>query len=433
LEILAGVLLAVIFGGVVVHQLSGRGPSTWLIFLTGALLTVVLGVLSVPSAELAVATQLPVFAFLFSLFIFAIATERSGALDRMGRWLLGRARHPKQLPFVVFVGFGVLAAFVVNDALVLLGVPLLIAVARKLEAPATPLLLTLAFAVTVGSVLTPLGNPQNLLVSLSSGIASPIATFLRYLLVPTAINLALGGVYLRYRFGPRFAASSPAALKVHRIPLFPEGGWAARLRQFPVLVVFPGTLVILLTTELLAASTGGAQLPVYEVTLTGALLTLLLTPSRGRLVTDVDWSILLLFAGLFVVVAGAVQGGVVAALQSFILIPPPGHTDAAIGLVLLASLGGAQVFSNVPWVALQIPVLHGLGYTAGTPLVWIALASGSTLAGNLTLLGAASNIIIVHRARRFGERLTLREFVRDGLPITGITLSVLYVCLLLGL
>jgi Na+/H+ antiporter NhaD/arsenite permease-like protein len=433
LEIVAAVLLVAIFGAVVVHQLSGRGPSTWLIFLTGALLTVVVGVLSVTSAELAVATQLPVFAFLFSLFIFAIATERSGALDRMARWLLGRARHPTELPFVVFVGFGVLAAFVLNDALVLLGVPLLIAVARKLEASATSLLLTLAFAVTVGSVLTPLGNPQNLLVSLSSGIPSPIATFLRYLLLPTAINLVLGGAYVHYRFGPRFSSASPAPLKAHRIALFPQGGWVARLRQFPVLLLFPATLVVLLTSGLFAASTGGATLPVYEVTLTGALLTLLLTPNRTRLVADVDWSILLLFAGLFVVVAGAVQGGVVAALQSVILIPPPGHTASAIGLLLLASLGGAQVFSNVPWVALQIPVLHGLGYTAGTPVIWIALAAGSTLAGNLTLLGAASNIIIVHRARRLGENLTLREFVRDGLPITGITLSVLYICLLLGL
>lgn len=89
--------------------------------------------------------------------------------------------------------------------------------------------------------------------------------------------------------------------------------------------------------------------------------------------------------------------------------------------------------SNVPWVALQIPVLSGLGYGPGTPIIWMALAAGSTLAGNVTLLGAASNLILVESAEKLGVHIRLGEFVRHGLPLAAITITVLVVCLGLGL
>jgi Na+/H+ antiporter NhaD/arsenite permease-like protein len=96
-------------------------------------------------------------------------------------------------------------------------------------------------------------------------------------------------------------------------------------------------------------------------------------------------------------------------------------------------LGGSQVVSNVPWVALQIPVLKALGYGGGIPVVWIALAAGSTLAGNISLLGAVSNLILVDTAEKMHVRISLAEFMRLGLPIAAITVTVLLGCLLFGL
>jgi len=100
---------------------------------------------------------------------------------------------------------------------------------------------------------------------------------------------------------------------------------------------------------------------------------------------------------------------------------------------VVAALGGSQLVSNVPWVALQIPVLNGLGYSGGTPVVWMALAAGSTLAGNVTLLGAVSNLIVVDSAEKLGVKIRLREFVRYGLPLTALSVLVLVGCLALGL
>jgi Na+/H+ antiporter NhaD/arsenite permease-like protein len=163
------------------------------------------------------------------------------------------------------------------------------------------------------------------------------------------------------------------------------------------------------------------------------VLLLLVSPGRSQTLQRVNWSILLLFAGLFVVVAGAVNGGVIGSLEGAFPIPGPGHPTGALLAVVGTSIAGSQLVSNVPWVALQIPVLSGLGYGAGSPIVWMALAAGSTLAGNVTLLGAVSNLIVVDTAEKLGVRIRLSEFIRHGLPLAGITIGVLVVCLAFGL
>ena len=429
----AGVLVAV-FGAVMLRQVLGRGPPVWVAFGIGAVATVGLEVLSPIGAFAALVAATPVILFLFALFVFARALERAGAIDHLARWLLGRAPSPRDLPAVLFVGFGVASAFLLNDALVLLGVPLLLGVARRLRVAATPLLLTLAFAVSVGSVATPFGNPQNLLIASASGLSDPVATFLRYLLVPTAINLALGAWYLRRVFAARLAEAAGATVGTPepRVPFWPRGGWTARLASHPALAIFPVTLGVVVGTSLLAPIDARFALPSWMVALGGAVLVLALSAQRGPIVRRVNGTVLLLFVGLFVVVAGAVAGGVVPALEGIFPIPAPGATPGALGAIVLTSLLGPQLVSNVPWVALQIPVLAHLGYGGSTPLAWMALAGASTLAGNVTLLGAASNLIVAEVAEKDGSPVRLGEFVRYALPLAAMTTAVLFVTLWLG-
>lgn len=431
---LAAILLAAVFGAVIFRQVTHRGPPIWALLLTGAFATVAVGILSVDGAEASITASAPTLIFLFSLFLFAGALDGAGALDHLARWVLSRAHEPSDLPFDLFVGIGLVSAVMVNDALVVIGVPLLIGVASRLRSDPKPLLLILAFAVTVGSTLTPFGNPQNLLVAVASGVASPVTTFLRYLAIPTAVNLLFGGWYVRWVYGSKLRSSATlTTVPTQRIRLFPEHGWSQRLRSYPVLAIFPGTMVVLVTLDLTSAVTHGPPVPVWEVALAGVVLLLLVSPGRAQAVQRVNWSILLLFAGLFVVVAGAVEGGVISSLDGVFPVPGPGHPTAALFAVVGTSIGAAQVVSNVPWVALQIPVLTGLGYGAGTPIIWMALAGGSTLAGNITLLGAASNLILVDAAEKLGVRIRLSEFVRHGVPIAAMTIAVLIVCLAVGL
>ena len=432
---LAAGLLGILYLTIAVRQLTGRGPAVWTVFVAGAFATVLIGLLSFSGAELALSGAFPVLAFLFALFLFASELDRSGAVDHVARWLVSRARRAEDLPLLLFVGFGVAAAFIVNDALVVLGVPLCVAVSRKLRVDARPLLLTLAFSVTVGSVLTPMGNPQNLLVSLQSGLADPVATFLRYLLVPTAINLAVGGLYVRWIFRSTLSKAEGRFETVRRDApaLFPSGGWKGRILEHPSLVLFPATMIVIVTTDVTATLTGGPPVPVYAVALGGAILLMLLSSRRSSLLTGVNWPILLMFAGLFVVVGGAESAGVIGHLEQLIPIPGPSHPFQAVPAILAGGIAGPQLVSNVPWVALQIPLLTSLGYGSGTPIAWMALAAGSTLAGNVTLLGAASNLIVVERAESLGVRVTLGRFAKDGIPLAALTIAVLLASLIVGL
>ncbi len=405
------------------------------IFVAGALVTVVSGVLPLGPAETALSGSLPVLAFLFALFLFAAALERAGALDHLARWLSGHARSPQDLPSLLFLGFGLASAFVLNDALVVIGVPAIVSIARRSRVPPLPLLLTVAFAVTIGSALTPFGNPQNLLVSVDSGIRSPVVTFLRYLLLPIGIDLAVGVWYVRRVFGLRMPPRPEefAALRAAAPPLLPSGGWSDRLVRSPVLAIFPGTMLVLLTLDLTAAAVHGPVVPAWELALAGAVVLLLLAPGRAALVRAVDWEILLLFGGLFVVVAGALDGGVIGAVTSLLPIPGPGRPIPGLLAIAATSSAGPQLVSNVPWVALQLPLLARLGYGPGTPVAWITLASASTLAGNITLLGAASNLIVVELARKEGVTISLTTFARYALPLAALTIGILIACVVVGL
>lgn len=431
---LPAVVLLGTLGAVVARQVSGRGPPIWVLFVAGALVTVASGALSVPQAEEAVAGAAPVLVFLLALFLFASALEESGALDHLARWLTGRARRPSDLPVVVFVGFGIASAFLVNDALVVIGVPVLLSLTRRARLPPRPLLLTLAFAVTVGSVFTPFGNPQNLLVSLNSGVPAPTATFLRYLLLPGLASLAVGAFVLRRTFAKELRDPSGEFDRWRRdaVPFLPRHGWGQRLVRWPVLWVFPATTVVLLTFDLAALLTGGPTVPIWQTAAFGAVVLLLLTPGRAGVLRKVNWEILLLFAGLFVVVGGAAHGGLFETFARYAPIPGPSDPHGGLLAVVVSSLAGSQVVSNVPWVALEIPVLASAGYSGGTPVGWMALAGASTLAGNVSLLGAASNLIVVDLAEKAGVPIRLGTFVRYGLPIAAVSTGLLVGALWVG-
>ncbi len=424
-----------IFGAIIVRQIVGRGPPVWAILGVGGVATVAALVVTPRDAGSALLAGIPVLAFLAALFAFAGALERAGALDHLARWMVRTARTPADLPWFVFVGFGIASAFIVNDALIIVAIPIMFSISRRINLDPKPLLLTAAFAVTVGSTLTPLGNPQNLLISISSGLATPLLTFLRYLLLPVGVGLLLGGLYLRWTFRKDLAPASVALERARGPPLslLPRGGWGPRLARHPVLVLFPLTIGVMLGFGLSTLFLGTPSVAVWIPAVAGALLLFAVSPGRGAIVRSIDLRILTLFAGLFVVVAGALSAGVIGLVEAGLPITGPAHAAYGTLGIFGTSLIGAQLFSNVPWVGLQIPVLAHLGYNGSTPLAWIALAAGSTLAGNVTLLGAASNLILVERAEDRGVHIGLGEFVRYALPLAALTCAIAVAALLVGL
>ncbi len=433
-------VLLILYAAVIVRQILVRGPPLSVLFLIAGGAMVALGVLT-PSAALA-SLNFSVLIFLFSMFVFAVALEKAGVLTHIASWLLSVSRRAENVPFYLFLGFGLLSAFLVNDAIVLLSVPLLLGLSRKMRVSPVPLLLTVAYAVTVGSVMTPLGNPQNALISLSSGIPTPFTTFAVYLAIPTFLNLLIGGWLLQRWFGPdlqKAAGDAPLSVSDSVISFFPkspEGGWVSWLRARPSVMIFPGMIAFFLANDIGSEFFHMVALPIWAIALGGALLLLLLHPTSRSLIEGVDWNTLLLFAGLFVVMGAVSAAGIFTHLDQFLAIPAstgPRSSPQTLGILMLSSLGGSQILSNVPWAALSVPFLHNLGYGASNPRIWVTLAAGTTLAGNLTLLGAASNLIVVNQAERVGVKISFFQFSRYGVPLTLITFAVTFTALLVGI
>jgi Na+/H+ antiporter NhaD/arsenite permease-like protein len=414
------------YAALVLRNVRRKSVPIWLIFLAGAAAMVLTGSIGVPEAYSAV--NLQVIVFLFSMFVLVTALDLSGALEAFAGRVLRSAKGPRDVLYLSFFGFAFLSMVLMNDTIALMGTPIMITLARRMKTDAKPLLLTLAFAVTVGSAATPMGNPQNLLIAVSSGLDAPVLQFAYYLLVPVLIDLALTALVLRYAFRKQMDSLTLRPAQ--------EIGETAEVRRDGPLAQKATAVVILTMSGILlvnAIAIFGVHEPfgISEVSLFGAVLLLVISGKGREILERLDWGILVFFAALFVLMQAVSDNGIIESVAGHLPAISAAHPAAAVSSILSSSVILSQVLSNVPMVALYIPLMKTLGFTSGSAYAWASLAGGSTLAGNLTLLGAASNLIVVQGAEKQGYRIGFFEFMKIGVLITVIDVAVLYAYLLI--
>ncbi len=374
--------------------------AVWQLVAGGAVAVLLAGDLTPQRALQAV--DWDVMAFLFGMFVLGGGLVDSGYLYAVAHRALARARSTQALVFWLVGGAGLASAVLMNDTLAIIGTPLMLRMAAAHGLPARPLLLGLCLAVTTGGVLSPIGNPQNLLVA--AHLAAPFPAFLWHLGPPTLLSLGL--VYLALRLGYR--RDFHAVPLVHTAAPLRDPALARRARLGLLLVL--GMVVL---KVLLLALLPSGRMPFAAIALAGALPVLLYRPGLGARLRRLDWGTLVFFLGLFVLLAAVWDSG-------FVQQRLGGVDPAAPLAVAVAGLVGSQLISNVPLVALYLPLLQLAG--AG-PDTYLLLAATATLAGNLTLLGAASNIIVLQAAERRGETFGQWEFMRIGVPLTLLQLG----------
>src|SRR3989344_7868977 len=179
-------VLVIIFVLIAIRRIGKFRLEIWQIMLFGAIVVLITRQISLLDAVRSI--NLEVMLFLFGMFVIGQALEASGYLSHLSYKLFKNAKSAEHLLLFILFGGGIASAFLMNDTIAIIGTPVVLLLARKHCLPAKPLLLTLAFAVTIGSVISPIGNPQNLLIALNSG-GNPFVTFLKYLFIPTMINL----------------------------------------------------------------------------------------------------------------------------------------------------------------------------------------------------------------------------------------------------
>jgi len=358
--------------------------------IIGAGLVVVTGVLPLPQAVAAV--DVPTLVLLFGMMIVAAYLDLSGFFGLVTAWAIGRARSPLGLLVAVIASAGVLSAFFVNDVVCLVLTPLVIQIVGSLGLRPVPYLIALATASNLGSVATITGNPQNMIVGSLSGI--PYGAFLAALGPVAVIGLGLdvliiAWVYRRELARPLPERPHPLRVTVHRAVLVKS---------------------LIVTGGMLGAFFAGY--PVAPAAL-GAAAALLITRRvrPTRVYGEIDFGLLVLFCGLFIVI-GAVEATGLAddafRLARRLALDRP--------LVLsTAALLLSNLVSNVPAVLLFKSVIPTF---AAPRAAWLVLAMASTLAGNLTLVGSVANLIVAEGARGEGVTLGFGEYLRVGAPLT---------------
>ncbi len=361
----------------------------------GGIAMIVAGGLTLDQAYLSIDYRTLIL--LFGMMVL-VATLRLGAFFRtLGQAVVARVTQPAALLVVVVLTSGVLSALFVNDTVCLVFTPILIEIAGARRQNPLPFLLALATASNIGSTATITGNPQNMLIGSVSHIryAAFSAALAPVALFGLAVDAAV--IYLLFRSDLRHgggAGERQAPRPIHRI-LTTKG-----------LIVAAGMLAGFLAgaEPALVAATGAAVL----------LITRWIKPEK--IYEQIDWSLLMLFVGLFVIIGGAEQAGLDRLF--FEWLQPVGVTTPGGLTVTVAVL--SNLISNVPAVMLFTRIVPHL---PDARTAWLMLAMASTLAGNLTVLGSIANLIVVEGARRDGIRIRFLDYVKVGVPVTIATLA----------
>ena len=405
----AGIILALTYIGIIFTRLPRTNFDRPAATLTGALLMVALGVL--PFDQAIESINFETITLLLGMMLLLAALQQADFFNMVAARIISIAGKPLHLLILVVCVTGAGSAFLVNDVMVLILTPIVIHACRLLRINAVPYLLAEAMASNIGSTATMVGNPQNMLIGITSGIS--FVDFIKYL-SPVALAsgvILIAVLYLFYRKEMRqeFSAEKMPVQSFSVVAGRPTAADNRRLlwSLAPILLL---TIIAMFLSSFL-------HLSIPVIALAGGMAAVLLSGIRpSHLVQGVDWPLLLFFSGLFIVIGGAQHSGLLDAAMVYINLQP----DAGgVFSIHLASAVLSQVVSNVPLTMLLIPLVRQVPGN----LLWIALAAGTTLGGNATIIGAVANIIVIEGAYRQGVRIGWWEFSRVGLVVTVLTAS----------
>ncbi len=392
--IFATVYVGMFLGGLPRLKLDRAGVA-----LLGAIGVIGLGVMTTEQAAKAI--DLPTILLLFSFMVVSAQMRLGGFYTAVTRRVAALPLGRNALLAALIAVAGVLSAIFSNDIICLAMTPVVARLCLQRQLNPVPFLVGLACAANIGSAATLIGNPQNMLIG--SVLQLPFSGYLRQALVPVVLSLTVLWAYLVW--GPQTpdtARLPVTALDLDDEPLFDP--W----QTVKGLTVALGLLLVFLLTDW----------PREVAALVGAGVLLLSQRFHSsRVMGFVDWELLVLFMGLFVVNHAFETTGLAA--QAVGWLGSQGFNLGDTGPLFVAGVGLSNLVSNVPAVMLLLPHLK-------YPEAGVTLALVSTFAGNLLLVGSIANLIVVDLARRSGVVIDVWAHARIGVPVTAVTLGMVW-------
>jgi Na+/H+ antiporter NhaD/arsenite permease-like protein len=353
--------------------------------------------------------------YLFGVFVIAAALEQSGLLELITDKLFSRVTTGFGALFLIIFILGLASALLLNDTIAIIGTPIILQLCRNHKRLIFPLLLALAYSISIMSVLSPVGNPQNLLIALKANMEQPFVTFFDGLTIPSLINalIIFAAMSFIYRKDLSLTLDKLTLVTINdkRLAMLTKAATLLLIGLLLVKIVLPYTHL-------------NFNLSFAAISLISAAPILIGAKSRVTVLKDIDWGTLIFFISMFILIESVWLSGFIQTLikQSHLKL-------ANIPTLMMISTIASQVISNVPLVALYLPILSHFDVSHS---VYLALSASSTVAGNMLLIGAASNIIIVHNAeRRNFHDFSALKFSLIGIPLTLIHLLIYYVFLAL--
>lgn len=366
--------------------------------IVGAALMVATG--EVKLATIGAAIDGDTLVLLLGMMLLSAYLQLAGFFRASAYYVLRLSRTPRGLLLAVVAVSGVLSAFLVNDTVCLMLTPLVLMMVKHAELPPLPYLLALCMSSNAGSAATFTGNPQNMIIGVASRL--PYGHFAALMALPALASMVIVYVVIAWTFRG----------ELHARPIHPDGD--APVVDRPRLVLCAFAIV-----GIFAAFFAG--LPMSWSAFIGAALVMLFSgvPPEEQY-RELDYSLLVFFACLFIVVHGVNEEGWVAKMHDlFSPLLTGGTVRESFGFTAL-SLTASNLFSNVPFVMLARSWVPQM---TDPELSWQVLALSSTLAGNLTLIGSVANLIVFEGAKN-DVKVTFMQYLRVGAPATLLSLLV---------
>lgn len=399
MTVIAVVIFLLTYAGVAVGDVPGLKLDRTGIALLGAIAMAVAGI--VPLDQLGAAVDLPTLLLLYALMVVSAQLQLSGFYTWIALRITTLVQRPRFFLWIMMLTSAVLSALLANDIVCLAFTPVLTVALLSAQMNPLPFLLGLALASNIGSAATIIGNPQNMLIGQAGRLH--FGSFVLWCAPPALISLGVAYLLLAWFYRGRFQQPGRDA--------------SALPHDWPEFDRWQSTKGLLLTVVLIGLFFTPIPRELSAITVAGILLCSRYTHSRSKLEL-IDWHLITLFCGLFVVIHGISAVNVPAYLIGLM----ERYGVALDNLYILTGVSTvlSNLVSNVPATMLLIQFLDKVN-----PVPWYALAVSSTFAGNLIVIGSIANLIVIEQAKRYGVAISFGEHARTGIPVTLLSLVVL--------
>jgi Na+/H+ antiporter NhaD/arsenite permease-like protein len=362
-------------------------------------------------------------ALLISMMVIVMITKRSGLFEYLAIKTVKLAKgEPVKILILLSIITGILSGLLDNVTTILLIVPLTINIAKDLHLNPIPFIISEIFASNVGGTATLVGDPPNIMIGSSVGLS-----FLDFIknngpIILPMLFLTTYIFVLVYR--KKLHAKQENKDKVLKMNEYEAISDSRLLTK---------CLAVLALTTIGFVLHGTLHLESATIAISGAVVLLLISGLKPeKILKEVEWKTIFFFAGLFIIVGGIQESGIIEILAQGVLDLTHGNLILTTMAILWVSAIASAFIDNIPFVATMIPLIKDMGVLSGMNLtpVWWALSLGACLGGNGTIIGASANVIAIGMAEDYGHKITFGKYFRTAFPVMLLTIGISSIYLL---